>query len=68
MELLTDTLTERVERIVQERNAGPLLSTTPITSAVQHLLECNEALVAAVREIASEVQRLSAHDRALELV
>jgi hypothetical protein len=67
MEFLTDTLTERVDRIVRAGKA-PLLSTTPTPSAIQHLVERNEALEVAVLEIAAEVQRLSERDHELELV
>jgi hypothetical protein len=56
---LTDTLTERVDKLVQAHNE-PLLSTTPKTIAIAELASRVEALEAAVREIALEVQKLSA--------
>jgi cytochrome c-type biogenesis protein CcmH/NrfF len=63
-ESLTDSLIERVDRLVQ-LNAplewgNPLLSTTPTSLAVQGLAVRTQALEKAVREIALEVQRLSA--------
>jgi predicted sugar kinase len=65
METLTNTLIERVEELVHARNAppewgNPLLSTTPTSLAVRELAVRTEALENAVREIALEVQRLSA--------
>jgi hypothetical protein len=65
METLTDTLMERVDNLVQARNAppewgNPLLSTTPTSHAVRELAVRTEALEKAVREIALEVQKLSA--------
>ena len=65
METLTDTLIERVDKLVPARNAppewgNPLLSTTPTSLAVRELAVRTEALEKAVREIALEVQKLSA--------
>ena len=65
METLTDTLMERVDNLVHARNAppewgNPLLSTTPTSLAVRELAVRTEALEKAVREIALEVQKLSA--------
>lgn len=65
METLTDTLIERVDKLVHPRNAppqwgNPLLSTTPPSVAVRELAVRTEALENAVRELALEVQRLSA--------
>jgi hypothetical protein len=62
---LTDTLIERVDKLVHPSNAppkwgNPLLSTTPTSLAVRELAVRTEALENAVREIALEVQRLSA--------
>jgi hypothetical protein len=59
LENLTDTLTERVDKLV---HAGrqPLLSTTSATVAVGELATRIEALENAVQEIAREVQKLSA--------
>lgn len=64
-ETLTDTLIERVDMLIHARNAppqwgNPLLSTTPTSLAVRELAVRNEALENAVREIALEVQKLSA--------
>jgi hypothetical protein len=61
---LTDTLTERVDKLVQAGKTplewgSPLLSVTPTGIAVQQLAEQVEALERAVREIALEVQNLS---------
>ena len=59
METLTATLIERVDTLVQA-GKQPLLSTTPTSLAIRELLARNEALERAVREIALEVQKLSA--------
>jgi len=64
-ETLTDTLIQRVEELVHPRDAppewgSPLLSTTPTSLAVRELALRTEALENAVREIALEVQKLSA--------
>jgi hypothetical protein len=61
----TDTLIERVDKLVHVRNAppewgNPLLSTTPTSLAVRELAVRTEALEKVVREIALEVQKLSA--------
>jgi hypothetical protein len=65
METLTDTLMERVNNLVHARDAppkwgNPLLSTTPTSLAVRELAARTEALENAVREIAVEVEKLSA--------
>ena len=65
METLTDTLMERVDNLVHARDVppewgNPLLSTTPTSLAVRELAVRTEALESAVREIALEVQKLSA--------
>jgi hypothetical protein len=59
------TLVERVDKLVQTGKAplewgSPLLSTTPTSVAVRELAAQVEALENAVREIALEVQKLSA--------
>ena len=64
MQTLTDTLMERLDKLVQPsmppREWGnPLLSTTPTAVAVRELAVRTEALENAVREIALEVQKLS---------
>jgi len=65
LETLTDTLIERVDKLVQAGKpplewGSPLLSTTPTSIAVRELAAQTEALEKAVREIALEVQKLSA--------
>ena len=67
METLTDTLIERVNKLVPARDAppewgNPLLSTTPTSLAVRDLAVRTEALEIALREIALEVQKLSAQN------
>jgi hypothetical protein len=56
---MTDTLLERVDRLV-DANKAPLLSTTPTSVAVGELAARVAALEEALREIALEVQNLSA--------
>jgi len=61
----THTLVERVDELVQAGKAplewgSPHLSTTPTSLAIQELAVQVEALEVAVREIALEVQKLSA--------
>jgi hypothetical protein len=51
---------ERVDKLVQA-NKRPLLSTSPISEAIGELAARIEALEKAIREIALEVQKLSAH-------
>jgi hypothetical protein len=65
LETLTDTLIERVDKLVQASKASiewgsPLLSVTPTSIAIQQLAVQIEALENALREIALEVQKLSA--------
>jgi hypothetical protein len=65
METLTGTLMERVERLVQATKGpaewgDPRLSVTPASVAIPQLAAQVEALEQAVREIALEVQKLSA--------
>ena len=67
LETLTSTLIERVEQLVQVKKAtaewgDPRLSVTPASVAIPQLAAQIEALEEAVREIALEVQRLSARD------
>jgi hypothetical protein len=64
VETLTDTLTERVDRLIQARKeprewGSPHLSVTPISIAIRQLAAETAALEDAVREIALEVERLS---------
>jgi len=61
----TDTLIERIDAVIQAGKeplewGSPHLSTTPTSLAVQELAAQVEALENAVREIALEVQKLSA--------
>ena len=69
MEILTDTLIERVDKLIQASKAplgwgSPLLSVTPTSVAVRELAAEARALENAVREIALEVQKLSAQSQA----
>jgi len=64
LETLTDTLIERVDKLVQASKApsewgSPHLSTTPTSVRIRELATEIEALQRAVREIALEVQKLS---------
>ena len=66
-EALTDTLIERVDKLIQPHKAPPVwgsprLSVTPTPLAVQQLAMEIAELADAVREIALEVQRLSGQD------
>ena len=54
-----ETLVERVDKLVRA-SQEPLLSTTPTSVAIRRLLLRIEALEKAVREIALDVQKLSA--------
>jgi hypothetical protein len=68
---LTDTLSERVDKLVQAGKVplgwgSPLLSVTPTWIAIRQLAVQFEALEHAVREVALEVQKLSAHQEVLE--
>jgi hypothetical protein len=65
MEELTGTLMERVEGLIPTSKAppdwgSPRLSVTPTRVAIEHLAGQIEALEAALREIALEVEKLSA--------
>jgi len=61
METLTGTLLERVDELIEGRRGHqPLLSTTATSVAIAELMARNERLEQALREIALEVQRLSA--------
>ena len=64
METLTDTLTERVDMLIQARKVPlewghPHLSVTPKSLAIPQLAAEIAALEDALREIALEVERLS---------
>lgn len=54
-ETLTDTLLERVDKLIQA-DKQPLLSTTPTTDAIRELAARTEALEKAVREIAQSLE------------
>lgn len=61
----TDSLVERVDMLIEAAKAplewgSPRLSTTPTSLALRELVAQVEALESAVREIAFEVQKLSA--------
>lgn len=62
MEILTETLVDRVDELVQQPGQRPwgnaLLSTTPTSVAIRALIDRTEAVEHAVREIALEVQKL----------
>jgi hypothetical protein len=58
LETLTDTLIQRVDKLVHA-SKEPLLSTTPTPTAIGELVARTDALELAVREIAVEVQKLS---------
>ncbi len=64
LETLTDTLMQRVDKLVQPDEpqlewGSPLLSTTPTAIAIHELALRTETLAKALREIALEVQKLS---------
>jgi hypothetical protein len=59
LETLTDSLIERVDKLVQA-GKEPLLSTTSTSVAIRELIARSEALENAVRDIALEVQKLVA--------
>lgn len=61
METLTDTLIDRVDSLL-EVDREPLLATSPASVWIRELAARNDALERAVREIASEVQRLAANE------
>ena len=61
----TDSLVERVDMLIEAARVplewgSPRLSTTPTSLALRELVAQVEALESAVREIAFEVQKLSA--------
>ncbi len=62
-ESLTDSLTDRVERLLHPSKplewGHPLVSTTPTAVAIDDLTRRTGALENALREIALEVQKLS---------
>ena len=65
-ENLTDTLVERVHKLIDAPNTPvewghPRLSVTPRALAIEQLTQRIEALENALREIALEVQKLADH-------
>jgi hypothetical protein len=67
LETLTDTLIKRLDELIPSRKpppewGSPILSTTPTSIAIHELALRLEALENVMREIALEVQKLSAQD------
>ena len=60
METLSETLTKRVEGLIESHHHEKLLTTTGTRTLVCELLERNEGLELVVRELALEVERLAA--------
>ena len=60
MKTLDETLSERVDDLIREHTGSPLLSTTGSQGALAELALRLEGLEAVVREIALEVEHLSA--------
>ncbi len=60
MGALTETLLERVDKLIEAQKGQPLLSTTATSVAIAELVARSEGLAQALREVAVEVQRLSA--------
>jgi hypothetical protein len=61
METVPQTLLERVDDLIStQKGQRPLLSTTATSVAIAELAARNEGLERAVREIALELQKLSA--------
>jgi len=60
METLSDTLTKRVEGLIESHHHEKLLTTTGTRTLVCELLGRNEGLELVVRELALEVERLAA--------
>jgi predicted sugar kinase len=64
MDTLAETLSGRVEALIQSHKGGqPLLSTTATQEAIGELVARTEGLEKAVREIAVEVEKLAAPRR-----
>jgi len=67
MDISTDTLVERVDKLIHVHEVAPewgspRLSVTPVSMAIQALAAETAALEDAVREIAAEVQKLADRD------
>ena len=61
METLTETLIERVDKLIEaQKGDRPLLATTATSVAIGELAARSDGLEKAIREIAVEVQKLSA--------
>jgi predicted sugar kinase len=61
LETLAEALLERVDKLIEaQRSHQPLLSTTATSVAIAELVARTEGLEHALREVAAEVQRLSA--------
>ena len=64
LESPSETVVERVERLLGSRDAWPPLHTTAIHEVIEHLIARDQRLEQAIREIAVELQRLSTdHER-----
>lgn len=59
METLNETLSQRVDDLIESHHRTTFLSTTGTLAALDELISRNEGLEQAVRELAAEVQRLS---------
>jgi hypothetical protein len=61
VETLTETLLERVNKLIEaQKGDEPLLSTTPTPVTIGELAARSQGFEQALREIAVEVQKLSA--------
>ena len=59
METLTETLSERVDKLIEaQKSSEPLLSVTPAPVVIGELLRRCEGLEHAMREIATDMERL----------
>ena len=58
-ETLSDTLTQRVEGLIESHHHEKILTTTGTRTLVCELLERNEGLELIVRQLALEVERLA---------
>ena len=60
METLSDTLAQRVGALIESHHHEKLLTTTGTRATVDELVERTDGLEQVVRELALEVERLSA--------
>lgn len=59
MATLTETLSERVDKLIEaQKSSEPLLSVTPAPVVIGELLRRCEGLEHAIREIATDIERL----------